>query len=198
MRIAISSGHSSHVAGASGVIQEVPESRRVVSEVVRQLRSLGATVHEIHDNVSRTQAANLTWLINAHNAVTRDWDISVHMNHSGGGIVDRAIGTEVLHLTQPTAAARVSKAMADSGGLINRGAKHRTNLSWLNKTARPALILEVIFVNSREDVRLFRLNFSSICLAISQSILNRPVTLPPSTAEPPPAPNVCPTCKRPL
>jgi N-acetylmuramoyl-L-alanine amidase len=109
--------------------------------------------------------------------------------------VDRAIGTEVLYVSAEAIAARISKAMADAGRFINRGAKRRTDLSFLNRTKSPAVLLEVCFVNSREDVRLYQANFSAICLAIARSILGLSVS---STPAPQPTQQVCPTCGKPL
>jgi N-acetylmuramoyl-L-alanine amidase len=197
MRVVISSGHSSRIAGASGVIQEVPEARRVVAEVTKQLRALGATVTEYHDS-STTVAANLNSIVAAHNAVPNTpprLDVSVHFNHSGGGIVDRAIGTEVLYFSAQAIAARISKAMADAGGFINRGAKRRTDLRFLTSTRAPGVLLEVCFVNSRADVALYQRNFSSISLAIARSILGLSVS---PTPAPPAQQQVCQTCGRPL
>jgi len=180
MRIVISSGHGERVAGASSIINEVQEARKVVAAVVRHLRELKATVTEFHENSATSQSANVSAIIAYHNKQARDLDVSVHFNHSGGGIEDRAIGTEVLYVTQQALAAKVSKAMADAAGFIDRGAKKRTDLSFLNKTTKPAILLEVCFVNSRADVRLYHAAFESICRNIATSILGKPA--------------VCPTC----
>ena len=44
MKIVISSGHGLKVRGASGIIDEVDEARRVVKQVVENLRLAGHTV----------------------------------------------------------------------------------------------------------------------------------------------------------
>lgn len=155
------------------MVQEVAEARRVVARVVQHLRELGAQPIEFHEDNATTQSANVSAIIAFHNRQQRDIDVSVHFNHSGGGIVDRAIGTEVLYRSQQSLAARVSAAKASAGKFIDRGAKHRLNLGFLNSTARPAIMLEVCFVNSRADVRLYQANFDAICRAIATSILGR-------------------------
>jgi len=188
-RIAISSGHGGKVAGAGGFIQEVAEARRVVPAVASYLKAAKATVLEFHENNATSQSANVNAIIAWHNAQTRDLDVSVHFNHSGGGNVDRAIGTEVLFVTQQALAARVSKAMSDASGLINRGAKKRTDLSFLNKTTKPAILLEVCFVNSRADVDLYNKYFDGICQAIASAITGK------TAAQPVPEPKTrCPQC----
>ena len=78
MRIVISSGHGLYVRGASALIDEVDEARKVVPAVVEFLRARDNEVVEFHDDVSTTQSANLNWIVNHHNAEVRDLDVSVH------------------------------------------------------------------------------------------------------------------------
>jgi len=182
MKIAISSGHGQKIQGASAIINEVTEARRVVSAVTKDLRERKATVVEFHDNTSTTQATNINTIVAWHNAQTRDLDVSIHFNHSGGGTVDRAIGTEVLFVTQQALAARTSKAIAQASGLIDRGAKKRTDLAFLSRTTKPAILVEVCFVNSRDDVRLYQAYFNNICSAIGGAIMGAST---PSVPRPP-------------
>jgi len=174
MRIVISSGHGAKVAGATGYIQEVPEARRVVARCTELMRQAGAEVVEYHEDNAGTQSANVSAIISYHNSHLRDLDVSVHFNHSGGGNLDKAIGTETLYASQAQLAEKVSGAIADASGLLNRGAKHRNDLSFLVKTTKPAIMIEVCFVNSREDVRLYQANFEQICSAIADAILGKP------------------------
>jgi N-acetylmuramoyl-L-alanine amidase len=139
------------------------------------MREAGAEVVEYHEDNAGTQSANVSAIIAYHNSHLRDLDVSVHFNASGGGNVDRAIGTETLYLSQAQLAAKVSGAIADASGLLNRGAKHRKDLSFLSKTSKPAILIEVCFVNSKEDVRLYQANFEGICSAIADAILGKPV-----------------------
>lgn len=156
------------------MIQEVPEARRVTDRVAGYLKDMGAAnVISFHENTATTQSANVSAIVSYHNQQNRDLDVSVHFNATSGGIVDRAIGTEVLYLTQQALAARVSAAKAQAGKFIDRGAKRRTNLSFLSRTSRPAILLEICFVNSRADVRLYQANFDSVCYAIAASILGK-------------------------
>lgn len=185
--IVISSGHSRFVSGAVGILNEVTEARRVVPRVAQHLRSAGATVSEFHDDVSRTQSANLGAIVAYHNRQTRDLDVSVHFNAFQRTEGPR--GTEVLHRSNQAVAARVSRAMAQAAGFINRGAKTRTDLSFLNRANRPAILLEVCFVDSGADAALYNRHFEDICRAIAESILDRAVTPSPSP-EPPLRPTI--------
>jgi N-acetylmuramoyl-L-alanine amidase len=173
-RVVISSGHSKFVSGAVGIINEVNEARRVVPAIAEHLRAAGIEVVTWNDDVSRTQAANLNAIVAYHNSQRRDLDVSVHFNAHVR--TDQPRGVEVLHRSQPTMAARVSKAMADASGLINRGAKQRTNLAFLNRVRKPAILLEICFVDSAADVALYRAHFDAICRAAAEAIVNRTVT----------------------
>ena len=186
MRI-LCAGLVKFVSGAVGVLNEVTEARRVVPRVAHHLRAAGAQVTEFHDDVSRTQSANLGAIVSFHNRQTRDLDVSVHFNAFQR--TDGPRGTEVLHRNQATIAARVSRAMAQAAGFINRGAKVRTNLSFLTRTSKPSILLEVCFVDSSADAALYNRHFEDICRAIAESILNRTVTPSPSP-EPPLRPTI--------
>ena len=164
-RIVISSGHGKLVRGASGILDEVDEARRVVEHVADYLRAGDVDVVTYHDDISTTQNENLNRIVDFHNAQARDLDISVHFNAYVGTY--KPMGTEVLYVTQNALAGQVSLAIADAGDLINRGAKKRTDLFFLNNTEMPAILIEVCFVDSEADAALYRSHFDAICEAIA-------------------------------
>jgi N-acetylmuramoyl-L-alanine amidase len=166
----ISSAHSAKISGAVGIISEVTESRRVVSRVAEYLRQLDATVTTFNDDVSTTVSANISAIVSFHNRQSRDLDISVHFNEFK--TTDNPMGTEVLYRNQNERgiAAKVSDAIAQAGGFIDRGAKQRLDLGFLNGVNKPAILIEVCFVDSVRDVELYRANFDKICLAIAETI----------------------------
>src|SRR5215468_9077114 len=176
MRVAISSAHGKHVAGAIGLINEVAESRRVVPRVASLLGSVGAEVMTFDDDSSRSQGANLRAVVNWHNRQTRDIDVSVHFNAHMK--TDKPRGVEVLFASKSTQsmAREVSQAIARAGNLFDRGAKQRSNLSFLNRTRKPAILIEVCFVDSRADVNAYETNFDAICRAIAEAISGREIT----------------------
>ena len=97
-RIVISSSHSKLVRGASGILDEVDEARRVVERVAEMLEARGVDVTVFHDNTSTSQSENLNCIVNYHNSQERDLDVSVHFN----AYVEttKPMGTEVLFVTQ--------------------------------------------------------------------------------------------------
>lgn len=184
MRICISSGHSTKCQGAVGLINEVAEATEVTDEVALCLEAAGAQVEKFHDTVSVTQNENLNRLVDWHNSHARDLDVSIHFNAFEPIAAGR--GVEVLYVTQEMLARELAAAISDVSGLINRGAKKRTDLFWLNHTAAPAVLIEVAFVDSEEDVRLYQGYFGHICEAIAAVIVGEDIGLPPFEPVPPP------------
>ncbi|MCL2403968.1 MAG: N-acetylmuramoyl-L-alanine amidase [Defluviitaleaceae bacterium] len=197
MKIVISSGHGLFVRGAKGLIDEVDEARRVTGRVVEILRREGISVDVFHENSARNSAVNINAIVQHHNRQTRDLDVSIHFNSTAtGAIEDRAIGVEVLHLTGNNAtralAGRVANAISDASGLLLRhqrdsGAVARNNIGFLNNTTAPAIVIEVCFVVSRTDVRIYQQYFEEICTAIASSIsgraINTQISIPESTPQ---------------
>lgn len=161
MKIVISSGHGLHIRGAHGIIDEVDEARRVVNKVAELF---GPDAVVFHDDVSTTQTENLNRIVNFHNSKSRDLDVSVHFNAYNH--TSKAMGTECLYLTQKDLAADVATRISGTSGLLNRGAKKREDLFFLNKTSKPAILIEVCFVDSETDVDQYEDNFNSICASI--------------------------------
>ena len=172
MKIVISPGHGLKVRGAEGPqswgLDEVDEARRVVDRVASLLRSGGAGVEVVKDDVSTNQDDNLDYLIREHNARTRDRDVSVHFNSNG--TTEGARGVEVYYGSDHDLAADISAEIAIASGLIDRGAKDGMHLKWVNSTEEPAVLVEVAFVNAHQDCNLYRQHFEEICRAIAESV----------------------------
>ena len=163
--IAISSAHGSRIRGAAAYIDEVDESSRVVERLAELWRKAGVTVAVFHDDTSTTQSANLAAIVTWHNKQNRDYDISVHFNAYHTTSAPR--GTETLYVTQKTLATDVSSAIATAGSFTDRGAKKRTDLRFLNGTSKPAILIELCFVDSAADCQLYSENLEGICIAIA-------------------------------
>jgi hypothetical protein len=177
MKIVISSGHGKKIRGAVGPkpwgLDEVNEARRVVAEIADWLTINGFDVSQVHDDVSTNQSDNLHYLVSHHNkfpAADR-LDVSIHFN---AYLADPNVGrgTECLYITQDELAARVALAISSVSGLINRGAKYRSDLYFLNGTTGSlgAILVEVAFVDAGVDCDLYREHFEPICAAIADAI----------------------------
>jgi N-acetylmuramoyl-L-alanine amidase len=187
-RVVISSGHGLYVRGASGIIDEVDEARKVTTALAESLKERGVTVVVFHDDVSESQSENLDRIVNFHNDQQRDLDISVHFNAFEQTSSPR--GVEVLYVTQAELAGQLSAAIAEAGEFINRGGKKNTGLAFLNGTEEPSVLLEICFVDSEADCDMYSRNFEGIVDAIAE-VLGGPLDtdeeippLLPSTALP--------------
>jgi len=184
MDIVISSGHGKYVRGASGYLDEVDEARRVVDRVAEVLRAAGHTAHVFHDNTSTSQNENLNTIVDYHNGRERDLDVSVHFN--AYETTPKPMGCECLYVTQEDLADRVSNAIADAGGFLDRGPKYRSDLFFLNSTEEPAILIETCFVDSAADAELYHANFESICSEIAGAIVGEELGEVPPIEVPPP------------
>lgn len=193
-QVNISSGHSINCQGAVDIINEVTEAKKVVDRVYDIIKASGKACYKYHDT-SSSSSQNLVNIVNWHNGFKDGVDVSIHFNaytHT-----DKAMGTEVCYYSQPTLAKEVSKNIANAGGFIDRGAKQRTGLYFLKHTNKPAILIEVCFVDSVADVNLYKANFERICQAIAKSLIGQISTSVPATpvnntpvATAPPTPTV--------
>ena len=181
MKIVISSGHGLHIPGAKDLIDEVIEARRVTDRVAEILQDAGVDVSVFHDDTTRPPDNTVNTINAYHNKLQRDLDVSVHFNSVAGGTRDEGIGVETLYregnAEMRNLASRISKAISKASGLIlrrNDGTWGRNDLGFLSRTnIDRAVLLEICFVNSRTDVRLYQENFEDICRGIAESLIGR-------------------------
>lgn len=168
MKIVMSSGHGLYVRGAADILDEVNEARRVVDKVAEYLRQLNVEVDVFHENSAHNRGANLSAIVRHHNAQNRELDISIHFNAASR--TTSARGVEVLYYDERAKAEALSAAIAKAGGFKDRGAKQRKELYFLGNTDKPALLIEVCFVDSVADAELYNANFDAICRAIAENL----------------------------
>lgn len=171
--LTISAGHYGKGTGASGLIDEGEQAIYVVKELKKRFKNSLIPTHIIIDNQSTNQRQNLAYLVGEHNKTERNLDVSIHFNAVEGARND-GIGTEVLYMNPNIRelAEKLSASIAQAAGFKNRGAKLRTNLAFINGTTKPALLIEICFVNSETDVRLYQMHQSKILDAIFTVIQN--------------------------
>lgn len=169
--ITMSPGHFGKGTGVVSLVDEAVEARKVVLEVVKQLEARGIEVNYVEDTVSKNQQQNIRHLVTAHNRTVRTLDVSIHFN-AVAEVRAEGIGTEVLYVSSAAKvlAEQLSEAIAQAGQFKNRGAKQRKDLGFLNGTTEKALLIEVCFVNSKEDVAHYQKYFQQICVAIARTL----------------------------
>ena len=185
-RIVISSGHGKYVRGASEIIDEVDEARKVTNDLAVALDARGVGIVVFHDDVSKSQSENLDRIVDFHNDQERELDISVHFNAFEQTAAPR--GVEVYYVTQAELAGRLSAAIAEAGEFINRGGKKNTGLAFLNGTEMPGVLLEICFVDSEADCELYDANYADIIEAIATTLggpLETDEEIPPPELVPP-------------
>ena len=180
-QVNISSGHSINCQGAVDIINEVTEARKVVDRVYEIVKASGKQCYKYHDT-SSSSTQNLVNIVNWHNGFNDGVDVSIHFNAYAH--VDKPMGVEVCYYSNSSLATAVSKEIATAGGFIDRGAKQRTGLYFLKHTNKPAILIEVCFVDSVADVNLYRANFERICQAIAKSLIGSIVAQAPTTSTP--------------
>lgn len=191
-QVNISSGHSINCQGTADIINEVTEARKVVDRVYEIVKASGKQCYKYHDT-SSSSTQNLVNIVNWHNGFNDGVDVSIHFNAYAH--VDKPMGTEVCYYSNSSLATAVSKEIATAGGFIDRGAKQRTGLYFLKHTNKPAILIEVCFVDSVADVNLYRANFERICQAIAKTLIGNIVVPTPTTPAPTPKPAPTPTPK---
>lgn len=175
MKIGIRGGHNPLCVGASALIDELTEDRKVYIEVLNYLKLAGHNVIDVTPSPVNSQGQDLSIGVNKANSNGVDLFVSIHFNKAYDSY-DGAIGSEVW--TYPTdnlgnaIANKVLKNLQDLG-FKNRGVKDgkAKGLYEINKTSMTALIVEVCFVEATEDVALYNsLGAKRVALAIAEGI----------------------------
>lgn len=163
MVINVHAGHNPDgkvACGAVGLIRESTEARKVKDEVITQLRQLGHTVYDCTVNNGTGQKDVLQKIVKMCNNHKADLDVSIHFNsaandRTGNG---KTTGTEVLLYSNASRAYDFAEGVCKAFELLgfkNRGIKFNPSLYVLKHTKAPAMLIEVCFVDDKDDVELY-------------------------------------------
>ena len=180
MRIAIRGGHNNYARGASALIDEVVEDRKVTASVIANLRALGHTVLDVTPS-DMDSDSDLVYGVSQANNNNVDLFVSIHFNKAYSHY-DGSLGTECWVYSDSDnivldeqVATRVVNAIA-SLGFKNRGIKESTELYELKGAKMASVIVEVCFVEATEDVALYqRLGADEIGKRIAYAIANKKI-----------------------
>lgn len=177
MKIAVRGGHCPKVTGASALINELTEDRKVKDSVIKYLKELGHTVLDVTPpDSTNTSSSDLAYGVNKANNWGAELFISIHFNKAYNSYTG-AIGSEVCVYSNFDIAQRVVNGLA-SLGFKNRGQKVRNGLYELKNTKMKSMIVEVCFVEATEDVALYKkLGPDTVGKAIAEAIANKKVTV---------------------
>ena len=176
MKIAVRGGHTELCTGASALINELTEDRKVKDAVVKYLKILGQDVLDVTPPVNYTSSASkdLAYGVNKANNYGANLFVSIHFNKAYD-TYNGSLGSEVCVYSTNDYANRVVEKLGCLG-FGNRGQKIRKNLYELRNTNMLAMIIEVCFVEATEDVNLYKkLGADAIGKAIAEAIVNKKI-----------------------
>lgn len=162
--------------GAAGLIKESTEARLIAGKVINMLREKDVVVYNCTVNNGTGQSDVLQKIVSKCNKNDVDMDVSIHFNSGrndkkGDGKIG---GTEVWVRSssgiRKTVAEKICNRM-EKLGFYNRGVKETSSLYFLNHTKAPALLVEVCFVDDRDDTELYEKDKDAVARAIAGGIL---------------------------
>ena len=180
-KVTVHAGHnpSGKIAcGASDLLDESTEARWIARKVIKLLRKNGIKAVNCTVNNGTSQSSVLYKICDKCNAVAdADLNISIHFNSGrsdkkGDG---KTGGTEVLLTKDADDKGDIAKRVCnqiEKLGFTNRGVKVTSSLYFLNHTKAPAILVEVCFVDDKDDYMLYRADRIDVANAIVQAVIN--------------------------
>ena len=183
MKINVHAGHNPDgkiSCGAVGLIKESTESRVIKDKVIQYLRKSGHTAYDCTCNNGTSQNDVLRRIVDKCNSKQVDLDVSIHFNSGandkkGNG---KSTGVEVLVYSKTSKAYNEAKRVCgklSSLGFKNRGVKVNDDLYVLRKTNAPSLLIEVCFVDDKDDVKIYKNNIDKIAKSIAEALINKTI-----------------------
>ena len=183
MKILVMAGHSANGykgSGAVGHLNESNETRRVAPKVVEYLKQLGvdATYIKLDKPTSSSYLYDQVKLANSKGKF--DVMVQIHFNAGSSDPNSNTTGTETYYRSSNAKpySDRVNKKLATL--FKDRGSRNnKPNLYWLKNTTSPAILIELCFVDDKDDAKVYNNNFDKICKLIAEGLANK--TLPTKT-----------------
>ena len=170
MKICVNAGHTINGKGGGAVchVIESIENRKVVNAVKRYLEEAGHDVVVANVDNAQSQSAYLAGVVKKANASKADLFVSIHFNAGGGN------GCECYTWKGKKTPQGVGVCNElNKLGFRNRGVKNGSHLYVVAKTTMNAVLVEVCFVDSKSDIKLYKeLGVSKVAQAIARGILN--------------------------
>lgn len=170
--------------GASDLLNESRENRLVKGELINYLRQYGNTVYDCTEDNGKSQRDVLEKIVKKCNAHTVDFDFSLHLNFgrnddSGDG---KQGGVEV-HINadnkgKKAVAEHILKRMESAGFKRHgTGIVINPNLYVLNHTNAPALLIEICYVDDRDDYNQYnKVGYKAVAKAIAEGIMDKTIS----------------------
>ncbi len=181
MKIAIHAGHNKSngiACGATGFLDESKEARKLVKKIIAYGKKKGHTFIDCTVSDGKSDATQvLRKIVEKSNSQKVDLCLSIHFNSGasdkkGNG---KTTGTECLIYNntgkKKTIAKKICKNM-EKLGFKNRGVKIRKDLYVLRKTNAQAILVEVCFVDDKDDYKLYKKCIDDVAKAIVNGLVD--------------------------
>ena len=171
MKIGIDLGHECYPdTGAVGVVTEESIIDNVGIKVTEKLRNLGHTVIELRPSSASSVGNSLWQRYNKSDNYGCDLCISIHANCGGGH------GVEVFtyNARQDKRAVSILNGISDIG-FTNRGIKDGRHLAMVRRPAAVAMLIEICFCDSQNDVDIYQNNIEEIANTIVKGLTGQSV-----------------------
>lgn len=166
-------GHSSKSPGACTAVHKEYDQNRLNNQAfIKAMKNRGYNVTDTTSNASSASEI-LREQVRKANKIgggAKQFDLSFHLNASPG-----ATGVEVCYVTErgKEMAEKIAGAIHEATGLKNRGAKKRSDLYFLNATKAVANLIEVCFIDNKNDMAILEKHRAKIANAIATAITGK-------------------------
>lgn len=189
-KVTIHAGHNAPgkiACGASDYLDESKETRIICRKAVRLFKKKGIEAINCTVNNGKNQSDVLQKIREKiEKVVGANLNISLHMNacrheKSDGktkGVevcIKPLLGDDKNHTyTRDTMKYRVARRICkelEELGFTNRGVKFRDDLYILNETRKPTVLVEICFVDDKDDAELYKKNKAAVAKAVVKAVL---------------------------
>ena len=166
MKFGIDLGHKCYPdTGAVGIVTEESIIDNVGYKVIQKLKDLGHTVIELRPSSASSVSNSLWKRYTKSDNNNCDMCISIHANCGGGHGVEVFTygGKEFIE------ARKVLNNLVNIG-FTNRGIKDGSNLAMVKRPQAKAMLIEICFCDSENDVNIYQNNIENIANGIVQGL----------------------------
>lgn len=190
MKVLIMAGHSKSGyigSGASKYLDESNETRRLGLKVVEHLKAIGVNADYICLDKPKTAKYLNEQVALANSKGTYDVVVQIHFNAGSSDPNSNTTGTETYYRTSSGKpyADRVNAKLSTL--FKNRGSKKDARgLYWLKYTKCPAILIEVCFVDDKDDAKIYLSNIDKTARLIAEGIVGKAISVQPVQPTPQP------------
>ena len=176
-KILVMAGHTASGnlgSGAEGYINESNENRKVAPKVVEYLKELGLDATYIHLDKAKGSNYLKEQVDLANSQGSFDCVVQIHFNAGSEDKNNKTTGSETLYISEKGKA--FAKRVDDKLATLfkdKRQIRQDNKLFWLRHTNSVSTLVEVCFVDDKDDVKVYEENFEEVCKLIAEGLANR-------------------------